>query len=302
MKHFKEESIDKLTISQILYTKQYGLTVDRNLCKGCVVCKLVCPREAITLVSIPKGSSDRIPPPSVDIDENKCDFHAICAVTCPFGAIQVTVNNEAKLPTVEKDAYPTLIRDIQIDSERCQPDCKICEDKCPLNAISIHFETLTNEEKVARKEKNLPATSKKTVIDVNKKICAACRLCEAFCPEKVIKVTKFFDGSIKINQKLCPQGCHNCIDVCPVDALYLDNNRVHVNDMFCIYCGACSNVCPKPQALELSRTSIRHTPIKSGTWNKTLEKLTSTSGLNKELGAKRVDKIKTLVKSLNLPR
>jgi NAD-dependent dihydropyrimidine dehydrogenase PreA subunit len=56
-----------------------------------------------------------------------------------------------------------------------------------------------------------------------------------------------------------------CIDVCPVNALYLgEDGRVYVNDMFCIYCGACVNVCQKPEALELNRTSVRHTPIKSG--------------------------------------
>lgn len=251
MKHYKEEDRDKLAISQILYTKQYGLTVDRNLCKGCTVCELVCPREAIMLKPVSKGSDGKAQPPIVDIDENKCDFHAICAVTCPFGAIRVTINNEEKSPTVEKEAYPLLLRDIQVDSERCQPDCKICEEKCPLDVISVKFSSLTPAEIEARKKKSLPTTSKKTIVDVKKELCAACRVCEATCPARVIKVTKFFDGSIKIDQELCPEGCHDCLDVCPVDALYLgDDSGVHVNDMFCIYCGACLNVCPKPEALE----------------------------------------------------
>jgi 4Fe-4S ferredoxin len=301
MKRYKEGTKDKLAIGQVLYAKRFGLTLDRNLCKGCVICKLVCPREAITLKPILKGVDGKARPPLVDIDENKCDFHAICAVACPFGAIKVTVNDEEKMPTVEKEAYPLLLRNIKIDSERCTPDCKICEEKCPLDIISVRFEPLTPEEIEERKKKGLPATSKKTMVDVKKELCSSCRICEAECPAKVIQVTKFFDGSIKINQELCPEGCHDCLDVCPVNALYLgDDDKVYVNDMFCIYCGACLNVCPKPEALELSRTSVRHTPIKSGAWNKALEKITSTSGLVRELRAKRTDKAREAIKNLKL--
>lgn len=301
MKRYKNEDKDKLAIGQVLYAKRFGLTVDRELCKGCIICKLVCPREAITLKPVPKSADGKTQPPTVDIDENKCDFHAICAVACPFGAINVTVNDELKTPTVEKEAYPLLLRDIRIDSEKCTPDCKICEEKCPLGIISVRFEPLTPEEIDVRKKKGLPVTSKRTIVDVKKELCATCRVCEAECPAKVVQVTKFFEGSIKINQELCPESCHDCLDVCPVNALYLgDDDKVYVNDMFCIYCDACVNVCPKPEALELSRTSIRHTPIKSGAWNKALEKLTSTSGLDKELRARRTGKAKEAVKNLKL--
>lgn len=300
LKRYKIQDKDKLSVGQVLYAKRFGLTVDRNLCKGCYICKLVCPREAITLKPVPKGPDGKARPPIVDIDENKCDYHAVCAVACPFGAIKVTVNDQQKMPTVEKEAFPLLVRDIQIDSEKCKPDCKICEEKCPLNIISIRFEPLTPQEMEGRRKKGLPATSNKTIVDVKKDLCAACRICEAECPAKVIRVTKFFDGSIRINQELCPEGCHDCLDVCPVNALYLgENGEVYVNDMFCIYCGACVNVCPRPEALEVTRTSVRHTPIKSGAWNKALEKLTSTSGLGREIKAKRAAKAKDAIKRLN---
>jgi formate hydrogenlyase subunit 6/NADH:ubiquinone oxidoreductase subunit I len=56
--------------------------------------------------------------------------------------------------------------------------------------------------------------------------------------------------------------------------------------MFCVYCGACKAVCPVEEALELKRTRISHTPVRSGTWNKALEKLASPIEMTKELKAK----------------
>ena len=86
----------------------------------------------------------------------------------------------------------------------------------------------------------------------------------------------------------CPEGCTYCKDVCPITgALYLSeaDNKVHVNELFCDYCGACKVVCPVEDALELKRTKIYHTPIRSGTWNKSLERLTSPGEAIKELKA-----------------
>ena len=303
IKYYKEEGEDALSIGQRLYAKHFGLTLDRKLCKGCVICTLVCPREAIVLKPVSKGPDGKAQPPLVDIDEEKCDYHAICAVSCPFGAIKVKVNNEETMPTVDREAFPVLIRDIQIDSEGCDPDCKVCEDKCPLSIVSVKFESLTPEEIEARHEKGLPETSQKTIVDVEKELCAACRVCEAECPAKVIHVNKFFDGSIRIKQDICPEGCQDCYDVCPVNALCLEEDgKVYVNDMFCMYCGVCVNVCPKPEALELSRTAVHHTPVKSGAWNKALENLTSTSGLRREIKAKRTAKARDVVKKLKSPK
>ena len=49
--------------------------------------------------------------------------------------------------------------------------------------------------------------------------------------------------------------------------------------------GACKNVCPVEGALTIKRSKIEHTPIHSGTWNKTLERLTSPGDAAKELDA-----------------
>ena len=303
MKLITEEDDDKLTISRVLYAKRFDLIVDKKICKGCILCQLICPRKAITLESVPKSPDGKAKAPIIKVDVEKCDYHGECAVICPFGAIKIRVDGEEKFPVVEKEAFPLLIRDIKIDEEQCEPECKICEEKCPLDAITVRFQALTSKEMEERKKNKLPETSQRTIVEVKKDLCAACGICEAECPAGVIRVTKFYEGSLEIDQSLCPEGCQNCYDVCPVDALSINKNgKVDVKDKFCIYCGACMNVCPKLEALELNRTSVRHTPIQSGAWNKALEELTSTSGLKKELRTKRTIKARNAIKNLKLTK
>ena len=38
-------------------------------------------------------------------------------------------------------------------------------------------------------------------------------------------------------------GCGACVEVCPVDAIKLDNGKALVGDE-CVECGACVNECP----------------------------------------------------------
>ena len=74
------------------------------------------------------------------------------------------------------------------------------------------------------------------------------------------------------------------MDVCPIPGALLlgEDKKVHVNELLCTYCGACKNVCPVDDALSVKRTKVNHTPIHSGTWNKALERITSTEDAIKE--------------------
>jgi 4Fe-4S ferredoxin len=133
----------------------------------------------------------------------------------------------------------------------------------------------------------LPPSSKRRVqvnLDIQKDYCPTCRVCEFKCGPGAIKVGKTFEGVIAINQEKCPENCTDCLDVCPIEgALTLgQDKKVHVNDLFCTYCGACKNVCPVPEALMVRRTTIHHTPIHSGAWNKALERITSPADAVKE--------------------
>ena len=280
MKRYKVDKDGILEVGQIMYTKKYVLTLDRSMCKGCELCMLACPREAITLLP-QQDLDDKAVAHIVDIDENICDFHGICAVVCPFSAIKIAVNGDETLNAVKMEVFPTLTRDLTVDDSKCQEECTTCEEVCPLQIMK-----LTKENGA-------------TKVDVNVEECAGCRICWDECPEQCIEVSKFVEGSIQINTSDCPEMCSRCLDVCPVDAIDIgDDDLVFPKNLNCIYCGACKLVCPKEDAITITRTSILHSPVSSGAWNKGLEKLTSTAGLMRELAAERALKLKTTVKSL----
>ena len=283
MKRYKKEQDGKLEVGQVLYTKHYALTVDRNLCKGCELCRLVCPREAISLVPVERADGKAMAS-LVDIDESKCDFHGICAVVCPFDAITITMNGQEDIPAVSHGVFPTLTRDIKVKSERCKPGCKACGETCPLGIVSVKEE------------------EGRTTVEIQKERCAGCQICWVACPTDALEVTKFIEGSIQIKPEACPDGCRNCLDVCPVNVLAVgEDGKVFAKDIYCIYCGACLQVCPGEDALCVARSAIRHSPVKSGAWHKGLEKITSAAGLMRELAAENADRAREAIESLELP-
>ena len=288
-KTIKRDTAEALTLEWVLHVKNYKLNLDKNLCVGCQICALACPKEAIKIEKQPKKEREKAEKAKVDVDLAKCNFCAICDVLCPFGAIKVTINGEHLLSVVEKESFPQLIRDIQVDTSKCPIDCVECEEVCPLDLIKIT--RVSADGKVVENFEDLAEERRKSIqikIDVEKERCPCCRICEFKCPEGVMHIRKFFHGKIAIHPEKCPEGCTDCLDACPITgALYLSNkdNKVHVNEVYCMYCGACKVVCPEEEALELRRTKIIHTPVRSGAWNKALERLTSTLEMSKELKA-----------------
>jgi len=268
LKLYKKEKDGKLEAGQVLYTKHFALTVDRALCKGCQICRLACPKEAITRVPQADGADGKAIAPLMDVDEAKCDFCGICALACPFSAIAVTaktLNEGVADNRVSADIYPTLTRDIEVDNSKCKPGCKDCEEICALKVLSVDTE--------------------KGEVAVKADLCAGCTACWMECPEEAITVAKFIEGEINIDTSKCPEGCTRCADVCPVKAVAIEDGEAFANDYTCIYCGACQEVCPEQGAIEIERTAIRHSEVDSGTWHKALERLTSAEGLNRELAA-----------------
>lgn len=287
MKLMKTENENELKVERILHVKRYSLTLDKNLCVGCEICKIVCPREAIEVKTVPKASGEKARNPTISVDVQKCHYCGICNIICPFGAMKVRVDGEHVVPVVKTESFPQLVREIEVDTTKCDLDCVDCEKACPLKLIKVSVRTPEGKEV----SDDASGSSKKNLtvhVDIKRDFCPCCRLCEMKCPEDTIRVHKMLHGVMKIIQEKCPEGCQDCLDVCPITgALYLSGDRkVHVNELFCIYCGACKLVCPKEGAIELHRTHVRHTPVRSGAWNKALEKLTSTTEMTKELRAK----------------
>ncbi|MEM2970363.1 MAG: 4Fe-4S dicluster domain-containing protein [Candidatus Bathyarchaeia archaeon] len=299
MKIKKKQDTETLYIDRIHHAKKYQIKLDKNLCVGCEICSLICPREAIKTLPTPRKEGEKAKHPQIDIDEQKCSFCGICATICPFGAIQVEWDNKPFITVVEKESFPELIREIKVNTEKCKIGCIDCEEACPLKLIKVTIKTLNGE--IVTPEKIDQWKNKeqlKVDVAIKREHCPTCRICELKCPEDAIKIIKTFYGTLKINQEKCPEGCQDCLDVCPIKgALYLSekDKKVNVNETFCVYCGVCKLVCPVEGALELNRTVIKHTPIRSGAWNKALEKLTSTKEMTKELHAKATLKSKDAV-------
>jgi 4Fe-4S ferredoxin len=287
LKTTKMDTPKTLTLEWILHVKNYRLVLDKNICVGCQICTLACPKEAIKFEKLPKIQGEKTKKAKIDVDLAKCNFCGICDVLCPYGAMKVTVNGEHILSVIEKETFPQLIREIQVDTSKCPVNCVECEDACPLDLIKIT--RVTADGKILEK---IPKRKRKGIqvkIDIAKERCPCCRICEFKCPEGIMHVRKFMHGKIAIHPEKCPEGCTDCLDVCPITgALYFseEDKKVHVNELFCVYCGACKIVCPANEALELKRTKIIHTSVRSGAWNKALERLASPIEITKELKAK----------------
>ena len=47
----------------------------------------------------------------------------------------------------------------------------------------------------------------------------------------------------KVDPEKC-EGCGDCVDVCPTEAITLEDGKAVVNEEECADCGACEPVCP----------------------------------------------------------
>ncbi|MGV9169031.1 MAG: 4Fe-4S dicluster domain-containing protein [Promethearchaeia archaeon] len=278
----KTETDYNLVIERNLYTKRFLLTVDREKCRGCGICETVCHSDAISLINREKTMVDGEEVAQraiVDIDENLCDHCGMCEAICPFWAIEHTVNGEPIVCVHETESFPQYIREIQVDEEEISPYLEKADELCPLDLVSVEDGKLFIDEKS----------------------CPCCRQCEDRTNGAIL-VRPIFMGSIIINQEVCPEDCKNCLDVCPVEALELhEDGNVYPLDRYCVYCEACIKVCPEPdEALIVTRTSVRHTPVKSGAWNKALEKLATSDAFERELRTKRTSKVAEAMKRRNM--
>lgn len=289
MKELKTETEGELKVERVLHARRFALVLDKSLCTGCEICSIICPREAIETIKIEKKPGERAKRPLIDVSEQKCSYCGMCEPICPFGAIQVRVDSERIVPVVEKESFPQLIREIEVDASKCDMGCIDCEEACPLNLIKVAVFTQDGQE-VNRQDLESYADREnlRVQIDIKKEFCPCCRLCEMKCPKGAIHVRKIFHGLLNINLEKCPIACQDCLDVCPIpSALSLEaDGKVHPNEAFCVFCGACKLVCPVEGALQLDRKSIHHTSVSSGAWNKALEKLTSTEAYSKEAKVK----------------
>lgn len=52
-----------------------------------------------------------------------------------------------------------------------------------------------------------------------------------------------FYHALKVSEDLC-FGCTHCMNVCPVEAIRIENGKATIRDNWCVDCGECMRVCP----------------------------------------------------------
>ena len=268
-KRLEEES---LALERNMITRRYLLKLDRGKCIGCDLCAAVCPQESVGLLPGTVKEGKLVQPPTVDINPETCNFCGECVIVCPVNALSMLVDGQASIPVLELEVFPALTKDITVEAAKLPPElAATCEESCPTEVITVEMKRDREGQPVAVQE-----------VRVDESDCIYCKQCEAACPD-AFSVTHPFEGVIRLEASLCPDACQACADVCPTDALVMQDGKLILDERFCLFCGACTQVCPVPEALTVRRHRVRHAPIKSGAWIAALEKLISLEEAAQEL-------------------
>jgi len=130
-----------------------------------------------------------------------------------------------------------------------------CEESCAFDAIHIN-----------------PVTMLPEVVEDK---CTACGACVKACPKDIIELRKQGPKSRRIYvscvnkdkggvaKKACNVaciGCSKCQQVCPFDAITIENNLAYIDDDKCRLCRKCVVVCPTHSILELNFPPRKETP------------------------------------------
>jgi ferredoxin len=245
---------------------------------------------------------------TIDIDAEKCIFCGECVEVCPVNAIQIMINGEKENPVIEYDAFPAFIQSTEYDSKKFDwKKKKILIDNCPTGVIS--------------------ADNKKKELKVDDENCIRCRQCE-IASDGAFTVVQPWQGSVKLQEQYCEEGCLACADICPTRALHInDEGKLVLADYFCIKCGACVQVCPIKAEFEdyevevesqgikktvkhqrvvnseklpiwVERWRVRHKPVKSGAWVQALLDLADEKAEMVEIDRKRALKRRDLLLAL----
>lgn len=268
-------------VAEPSYTYAIELEYYKEMCAGCGMCVVACPEDAIKIKDQEKLIHKSAGINLIDVDEEKCVKCGVCAATCIFNALKLrhrdnlAEEEDYRILAVERGVYPSFQVTAKIDLEKCT-FCKLCEKMCPRKAITV----------VRKKQ-----------VDINPVLCIGCGWCEWICPTSAITTKKPLKGSIKVNSEACKTDCDVCVSVCPADALYSKSiaeskfGKVKTNiiekrilkheterttplNEFCILCGACKQVCPVEECIEIEREKVSIPKLRSAKlWSRVQEKL-----------------------------
>jgi len=280
-KTVKSETAERLTLLRPMITRRYELACDHSKCCGCKLCVAVCPHEAITLSAAELADGRVVVKPRVDIDPAKCSFCGECVAICPTHALSETVNGQPEVPVIKGEAFPVLVRKVTVKPELCAataaglPTEIAYIDECPVGAI--HADIQRDEAGRVLSVDN---------VDVERAKCINCTHCMEEGPKGAFTIVKPYKGRKYLDVSLCPAGCQACVGVCPTHCITYNGQQVVLDERFCLFCGACENVCPAPGAVRIVRTGFVHLPVESAAWTAALDKLVSFREAARELDIK----------------
>lgn len=215
-------------------------------CIRCNMCVDQCPVDAIEPANIFKIAK-------ITHDCVKCE---ICVQTCPVSAIKLIDNKvsynhdegdeaiEYNLASISRAHRVVRMNDISIDySDLANYDN--CAKFCPTDAFTLEFKSYFEELGI---DVDIELEDDVLYPVINKKLCIGCGACVQFCENDSVKLDRTIGPivhtkNLEINQDECVN-CYLCEENCPVEAIWLDEEKVVLNNDKCIRCINCTSHCP----------------------------------------------------------
>lgn len=215
-------------------------------CIRCNMCVDQCPVDAIEPANIFKIAK-------ITHDCVKCE---ICVQTCPVSAIKLIDNKvsynhdegdeaiEYNLASISRPHRVVRMNDISIDySDLANYDN--CAKFCPTDAFTLEFKSYFEELGI---DVDIELEDDVLYPVINKKLCIGCGACVQFCENDSVKLDRTIGPivhtkNLEINQYECVN-CYLCEENCPVEAIWLDEEKVVLNNDKCIRCINCTSHCP----------------------------------------------------------
>lgn len=215
-------------------------------CIRCNMCVDQCQVDAIEPANIFKIAK-------ITHDCVKCE---ICVQTCPVSAIKLIDNKvsynhdegdeaiEYNLASISRPHRVVRMNDISIDySDLANYDN--CAKFCPTDAFTLEFKSYFEELDI---DVDIELEDDVLYPVINKKLCIGCGACVQFCENDSVKLDRTIGPivhtkNLEINQDECVN-CYLCEENCPVEAIWLDEEKVVLNNDKCIRCINCTSHCP----------------------------------------------------------